>query len=266
MPGLWNIYFREQVNLSKQLFAREKQKTSDPASRDEEDKARLAEKNYKRLEKGSYEDAQNVRRPIAGDTSKLHWAVGTSVGERRLLQNMEFITKMIPGTQAIRRRMGRLGFSASIIYGSSIFITISPTERHGHLAIRLSRYRETDPLLDPQHATKERLGSEKTSPHWRQQVATAPTSTTGQSTRYESSSWHETLCAQSTHSPCMSASCSRVCWAYACAQTAHTATTEQTRAWTSSAGTPRHRVAFWDDATPYTAVSKHRRVESCTCT
>ena len=163
VPGLWNIYFRERVNLSKQLFAREKQKTTDPVCRDEENKARLAEKIYQRIEKGSYEDAQNVRRPIAGDTSKLHWAVGTSVGERRLLQNVEFITKMIPGTQAIRRRMFRIGFGASIIYGAGIFITISPTERHGHLAIKLSRYRETDPLLDPQHAAKERpwIGKDK---------------------------------------------------------------------------------------------------------
>ena len=77
------------------------------------------------------------------------------MGERRLLQNVEFITKTIPGTQAIRRRMFRVGFCASIIYGSSIFITISPTERHEHLAIKLSRYREADPLLDPQHAAKE---------------------------------------------------------------------------------------------------------------
>ena len=165
VPALWNIYFRERVNFSKQLFTREKQQTSGPASRDEDDKARLAGKIYNRLEKGVYEDARHVRRQLAGDTSKLQWAVGTSVGERRLLQNIEFITKMIPGTQAIRRRMGRLGFSASVVYGSGIFITISPSERHGNLTIKLSRYRESDPLLDPQHAAKERpwIGKDKPS-------------------------------------------------------------------------------------------------------
>ena len=117
------------------------------------------------MEKGDYEDANNARRPIAGDTSKLYWAVGTSAEERRLLQNVEFVTSAIPGCQAIRRRMGRLGFSASLVYGSGISITISPSERHGGLAIRLSRYRGSDPLLDPSHAANERpwIGKDKPS-------------------------------------------------------------------------------------------------------
>ena len=92
----------------------------------------------------------------------MYWAVGTSAEERRLLQNVEFVTSAIPGCQAIRRRMGRLG---SLVHGSGIFITISPSERHGGLAIRLSRYRESDPLLDPSHAANERpwIGKDKPS-------------------------------------------------------------------------------------------------------
>ena len=38
-----------------------------------------------------------------------------------------------------------LGFWASVIYGLSIFITISPSERHKYLAKKLSRYRSDDP-------------------------------------------------------------------------------------------------------------------------
>ena len=166
VPALWNLYFRECINFSKSLSVRQKQKSSDPTSfDDDDDKARLAGKLYRRLEKGDYEDANNARRPIAGDTSKLCWAVGTSAEERRLLQNVEFVTSAIPGCQAIRRRMGRLGFSASLVYGQGIFITISPSERHGGLAIRLSRYRGSDPLLDPSHAANERpwIGKDKPS-------------------------------------------------------------------------------------------------------
>ena len=167
VPALWNLYFHECIHFSKSLSVRQKQNSSDPTSfdDDDDDKARLAGKLYRRLEKGDYEDANNARRPIAGDTSKLCWAVGTSAEERRLLQNVEFVTSAIPGCQAIRRRMGRLGFSASLVYGQGIFITISPSERHGGLAIRLSRYRGSDPLLDPSHAANERpwIGKDKPS-------------------------------------------------------------------------------------------------------
>ena len=81
------------------------------------------------------------------------------------MRDLEYVTSSISGTQAIRRHMGRLGFSASLVYGSGIFITISPTERHNELAIRLSRYRKSDPMLDPSHAADERpwIGKDKPS-------------------------------------------------------------------------------------------------------
>ena len=106
-----------------------------------------------------------MRRPIAGDTTKLFFAAGTNDAERRLLRDHEFVTSSIPGTQAVRRRMARLGFGAALVYGTGIFITISPSERHGGLAIRLSRYRESDPLLYQGHARKERpwIGKDKPS-------------------------------------------------------------------------------------------------------
>ena len=33
------------------------------------------------------------------------------------------------------------------MYGNGIFMTISPGERHSHLAVRLSRYRARDPYI-----------------------------------------------------------------------------------------------------------------------
>ena len=44
--------------------------------------------------------------------------------------------------------MGRIGFAARVVYGTGIFCTISPSERHGCLAIRVSRYREGDPVFN----------------------------------------------------------------------------------------------------------------------
>ena len=52
--------------------------------------------------------------------------------------------------------MGRYGFSARIVYGTGLFLTISPSERHGCLAIRLSRYRDGDPVFQADTALAER--------------------------------------------------------------------------------------------------------------
>ena len=169
VPALWNLYFRERINFGKQLSTRQrpKGKGSEPATfdHDEDDKARVAGRLYKRLEKGLYVDEKGRTHHIAGDTTKLYYAVGTTDEERRLLRDHEFLTSMIPGSQAIRRRMGRLGFSAALVYGQGLFITISPSERHGGLAIKLSRYRESDPLLKGAHAKKEQkwIGKDKPS-------------------------------------------------------------------------------------------------------
>ena len=51
--------------------------------------------------------------------------------------------------------MGHVVFGAGLVYGNGIFMTISPSERHNGLALRLSRYRRSDPLLDPTVAPGE---------------------------------------------------------------------------------------------------------------
>ena len=51
----------------------------------------------------------------------------------------------IPGTRQIRRRIYHLLFSARVVYGLPVFMTITPSERHSGLIIRLSRYRRNDP-------------------------------------------------------------------------------------------------------------------------
>ena len=71
-------------------------------------------------------------------------AENLSALQRRLLADFRFRCKAIPGTQEIRAKIGHLGFWAGVVYGNGIFLTISPSERHNYLAIRLSRYRKDD--------------------------------------------------------------------------------------------------------------------------
>ena len=116
---------------------------------EEEDATLAAARCYQRLQTGTYTSASGTQLPIKGDTSKLLFAEGTTWKQQRLLRGMQFISSALPGTQEVRRQMGHVGVGASIAYGNGIFMTISPSERHSGLALRLSRYRRADPLVDP---------------------------------------------------------------------------------------------------------------------
>ena len=102
---------------------------------------------YEKLHTGSYLTQTGKRRRIDGDVSKLRFAEGVTPLQRRLLADFSFRTRQLSGTQEIRTKIGHLCFWGSVVYGNGIFMTISPGERHNHLAIRLVRYRERDPYV-----------------------------------------------------------------------------------------------------------------------
>jgi len=156
VPLLWNLFFRDRVHSNASLGLKTTPKVGGPQEVEEEEAAVVAARCYQRLNEGYFKDADGKRKPICGDTSKLLFATGTTAQERELLREMHFTTRSLPGTQEIRRQMGHVCFAARIVYGSGIFMTISPSERHNGLAIRLSRYRRNDPLVHPAVASEER--------------------------------------------------------------------------------------------------------------
>ena len=79
------------------------------------------------------------------------FARNLSALQRRLLADFRFRCGALPGTSEIRVKIGHLGFWASVVYGNGIFVTVSPSERHNYLALRLSRYRSDDPFVDAAH-------------------------------------------------------------------------------------------------------------------
>ena len=146
-PSLWNLYFREQVNLGASLGAASHGARSMPQDAVEQDAAMAAADLVKKAASGFYRTQDGRRRSIQGDMSKLRFAEGVTPLQRRLLQDFSFRTKGIAGTQEIRSKIGHVCFWASVVYGNGIFMTISPGERHNYLAIRLSRYRARDPYI-----------------------------------------------------------------------------------------------------------------------
>eukprot|EP00972_Heterocapsa_arctica_P115196 16446517-Heterocapsa_arctica.AAC.1 len=66
------------------------------------------------------------------------------------MRSMTYVASSLPGTQQIREKMGHALFGSRVFYGECLFLTISPSERHSGLALRLSRLRRNDPVLTAQ--------------------------------------------------------------------------------------------------------------------
>ena len=80
------------------------------------------------------------RVPIAGDTTRLPFAVGLTPLEKRLARAQQFLARHLGGSQQLRQLMGHSQFGARIVFGDCLFITISPIEQQSALALRLSRF------------------------------------------------------------------------------------------------------------------------------
>ena len=147
VPGLWNLYFREQVNTGVSLSTQTRGAASNPCDDVEQDAALAAAQIYEKLHTGTYKTQTGRRRKIDGDVSKLLYAEGLTQQQRRILSDFNFRTRSLPGTQGIRTKIYHTCFWGQVVYGNGIFMTISPGERHNYLAIKLSRYRGQDPFI-----------------------------------------------------------------------------------------------------------------------
>ena len=147
VPGLWNLYFRNAVNQGASLGVGTSMKPEEPQEETHQDAAMAAGALYDALHNGFYRTPYGDKRRIDGDLTKLHFAEGITKQQKRLLADYRFRTRLIPGTQEIRTTLGHVCFWSSVVYGSGIFMTVTPGERHAYLAIRLSRYRQRDPYV-----------------------------------------------------------------------------------------------------------------------
>ena len=55
------------------------------------------------------------------------------------------MSSKLAGTRQVRKMIGHVITGARVVYGCPVFMTVTPSERHSGLAIRLSRYRLKDP-------------------------------------------------------------------------------------------------------------------------
>ena len=84
---------------------------------------------------------------INGDITKLRFAHGLTPVAKKLLQHLGFISRTLSGAQELRLQMGHCLTGANIVHGTGVFITISPSERHSGITLRLLRKRANDSWL-----------------------------------------------------------------------------------------------------------------------
>ena len=115
---------------------------------------------YRLLQDGEYWDATGRRCKVRGDVSKVTQIIGLTPTQRMLLCNYHFMSSRLAGTRQVRRSINHYLFSARVVYGTPVFITVTPSEKHSGLCARLFRYRRNDPgIAHAGQAFKEYVGA-----------------------------------------------------------------------------------------------------------
>ena len=83
-------------------------KPNEPQEPVEQDAAMAAGDLYKILQHGEYRTLEGHTKAIAGDLTKLRFAVGITPQQERLLADFRFRTQRIPGCQEIRTKIGHV--------------------------------------------------------------------------------------------------------------------------------------------------------------
>ncbi|CAJ1431386.1 unnamed protein product, partial [Effrenium voratum] len=145
--AVWNYLFRTAVNLQKNayMFSAPDADGGGYHSPKPEEIVAGAQELARRLN-GTYTDVNGGEKPVRGDLTKLRFA-NLQPAARKILANVEARAANIPGTHEVRKTMRLQTHAYRVCYGTSIFLTFSPSERDTALMLRLARVREEDPAL-----------------------------------------------------------------------------------------------------------------------
>ena len=148
IPALRNLDFRHAMYATPSLKFQTKVETADSLAAQARDFCDAAKNIYQHhLWHGFQLSRTGQKQYINGDITKLRYAHGLTAVEKKLLHNLGFVSRTLSGAQELRLQMGHCLTGANIVYGTGVFITISPSERHSGLTLRLIRKRANDPWL-----------------------------------------------------------------------------------------------------------------------
>ena len=146
---VWNYLFRTNVNLQQNahIYKIKDAETGQLRNAAAKEVTDGVIQLHRHLHLGTYRDVNGEDKPINGDTTKLWYVPNLSDTAKTFLKNFEARTRNIPGTHEIRKTMRHQTHANRICYGTSLFVTFSPSERDTALMLRLARVREEDPAL-----------------------------------------------------------------------------------------------------------------------
>jgi hypothetical protein len=155
IPAIWNCLFRFTAVQAVRPGVSAKHLSADRnRMQNAEELRETVRELHDKLNKGTYGDIDHPR-PIAKDFTKLLMAHGLSDKAKQFINRVNMVSSQIPGTQQIRKRMNHAIFGGRVVHGECLFITISPSERHSGLRLRLTRLRRHDPLLEGDERWKQ---------------------------------------------------------------------------------------------------------------
>lgn len=143
VPSVWSLNFATQVNTGASLAIPRTLRTGAGEETQEREIALATASAYRLLWEGEYVRKDGKRQRV-GDTAKIVDAIGLTATQCALFRNYRLMSSRILGTRQVRRSINHHVFSSRITYGLPICMTITPSERHSALMVRLSRYRRSD--------------------------------------------------------------------------------------------------------------------------
>ena len=146
-PALWSLAFASKVNTGVSMGLQRALCRGADTTPSHNEIGESCARIFHLLWHGEYVDASGRRFPMHGDVSKIDRIIGLSKAEQGLLKNYHFMSGRLAGTRQIRRSINHVVFSSRVVYGVPVFMTVTPSERHSGLAIRLSRHRRNDPAI-----------------------------------------------------------------------------------------------------------------------
>ena len=129
----WNYLFRSAINLSRTLYSYENVATDQGRRSLRADELEQGAISIVKALHGKYTDQDGKLKNVAGDITKIRYVLGLSPAAKRLLQNLEHVSRKIAGTQEVRRVMRFNIHAYRVRYGVPIFVTFSPDEANNIL-------------------------------------------------------------------------------------------------------------------------------------
>ena len=146
VPAARNLHWRYQVLRS--AFLTCKQKVAPGESLQQNlDELMVAVRNIWECIAKNTVVINGTKKNINGNIGMRFSADGITPAEKTILRAYLNTTANIAGCQAIRKKIGHCCFGLRVVYGETIFVTVSPNRRHSSMILKLSRARRNDTYI-----------------------------------------------------------------------------------------------------------------------